>query len=165
MAEKKFEMQQVNIKGKQYTQVHERLKYFRLYYPDHDINSEIFFFDGKQCVISYKITSGSPNSENYRVHASGHAHEIISQKGVNATSFVENCDTSALGRCLANFGIGIDHTYASADEVRGALGIQEESEGGNSNSGNASATGVSTSSSAPYRGPKKTEEPETDPFI
>ena len=164
MAEKKFEMQQVNIKGKKYTQVHERLKYFRLYYPDHDINSEIFFFDGKQCVISYKITSGSPNSENYRVHASGHAHEIISQKGVNATSFVENCDTSALGRCLANFGVGIDHTYASADEVRGALGIKEESEGGDSNSGNASATGVSTSSSAPYRGPK-TEEPETDPFI
>jgi len=161
MAEKKFKMQQVNIKGKQYTQVHERLKYFRLYYPDHDINSEIFFFDGKQCVISYKITSGSPNGENYRVHASGHAHEIISQKGVNSTSFVENCDTSALGRCLANFSIGIDHSYASADEVRGALA---ESEDDNSNSGNAEATTASKSSSAPYRGPK-TEEHETDPFL
>ena len=121
MADPTFVMKMINIKGRRYTQVHERLKFFRLNYPDHDLNSEVFYFDGKQCLITYKISTGSPNSENYRVHASGNAHEVLTSKGVNSTSFVENCDTSALGRCLANFGIGIDEGYASADEVRAAL--------------------------------------------
>jgi len=34
--------------------------------------------------------------------ATGYAEEIKSDRGVNATSFVENCETSAIGRAIAN---------------------------------------------------------------
>jgi hypothetical protein len=37
------------------------------------------------------------------VVATGHAEEIRNQGNVNKTSHVENCETSSLGRCLANF--------------------------------------------------------------
>ena len=51
------------------------------------------------------------------MHASGVAHEVLGSSNINKTSFVENCDTSAVGRCLGNFGIGIDEAYASANEI------------------------------------------------
>jgi hypothetical protein len=34
--------------------------------------------------------------------ATGYAEEIKADRGVNATSFVENCETSAIGRAIAN---------------------------------------------------------------
>jgi hypothetical protein len=40
---------------------------------------------------------------------------------INKTSFVEVCETSAWGRALANFGIGIDSQVASANEVANAI--------------------------------------------
>ena len=44
---------------------------------------------------------------------------------INKTSYVENCETSAWGRALANFGIGLDTSVASADEVQNAIANQE----------------------------------------
>jgi hypothetical protein len=40
---------------------------------------------------------------------------------INKTSYVENCETSAWGRALANFAIGVDASVASADEVANAI--------------------------------------------
>lgn len=50
---------------------------------------------------------------------SGHAQEIESDdyKSVNHTSALENCETSAIGRACAAYGIGIQESYASGDEV------------------------------------------------
>ena len=42
------------------------------------------------------------------------------------TSFVENCETSAWGRCLANLSIGIDSSIASALEMQNAVRNQKE---------------------------------------
>jgi hypothetical protein len=39
-----------------------------------------------------------------RPAATGHAHEVVTQRGVNSTSALENCETSAIGRALANLG-------------------------------------------------------------
>jgi hypothetical protein len=39
-----------------------------------------------------------------RLLASGHAHETVTPRGVNSTSALENCETSAVGRALANAG-------------------------------------------------------------
>lgn len=44
---------------------------------------------------------------------------------INKTSFVENCETSAWGRALANFAIGVDASVASADEVANAIKNQK----------------------------------------
>ena len=112
-----YKMKTQNIHGKLYIGVHERLKRFRAEYPEHDMSCEIHMFDGKQILIKYIITTGAVGSDRYRVHATGVAHEVLGSSNINKTSFVENCDTSAVGRCLGNFGIGIDEAYASANEI------------------------------------------------
>ncbi|MGI9555823.1 MAG: hypothetical protein ACR2M9_03100, partial [Cyanophyceae cyanobacterium] len=52
--------------------------------------------------------------------ASGIAQEVKGSSFINKTSHVENCETSAWGRALANFGIGIDTAIASYNEVANA---------------------------------------------
>ena len=106
----------INIKGKQYVEVNERLKYFRANFKDYSLTSEITHIDSNMCVVKSEIVS--PDG---RVVASGHAHEIQSSNYINKTSYVENCETSSWGRCLGNFGIGIDSSVASADEVKMAI--------------------------------------------
>ena len=61
---------------------------------------------------------------NQRVVATGHAHEERSGSHINKTSYVENCETSAIGRALAMMGIGIDTSIASANEVNDAIAKQ-----------------------------------------
>ena len=57
--------------------------------------------------------------------ATGHAHETKGSSFINKTSYIEVCETSAWGRALGNFGIGIDSSVASADEVNNAIKMQE----------------------------------------
>ena len=49
------------------------------------------------------------------------AEEIKGSTFINKTSYVENCETSAWGRALANFGIGLETAVASADEIQNAI--------------------------------------------
>ena len=102
----------INIKGKKYVEVNERLKYFRSNYPNHSLTSQITHIDSEMVVVKSDIIN-----ENGKVLATGHAHEEKSASFINKTSYVENCETSAWGRALANFGIGIDESVASANEV------------------------------------------------
>tara|TARA_R100001440_G_scaffold15989_1_gene27119 strand:- start:6843 stop:7352 length:510 start_codon:yes stop_codon:yes gene_type:complete len=102
----------INIKGKKYVEVNERLKYFRSNYPNHSLTSQITHIDSEMVVVKSDIIN-----ENGKVLATGHAHEEKSASFINKTSYVENCETSSWGRALANFGIGIDESVASANEV------------------------------------------------
>jgi len=102
----------INIKGKKYVEVNERLKYFRSNYPNYSLTSKITHIDSEMVVIQSDILDPEGN-----VKATGHAHEEKSASFINKTSYVENCETSSWGRCLANFGIGIDESVASANEV------------------------------------------------
>ena len=106
----------INIKGKKYVEVNERLKYFRTNYPNHSLTSEITHIDSEMVVVKSDIIN-----ENGKVLATGHAHEEKSASFINKTSYVENCETSSWGRALANFGIGVDSNVASADEVVNAI--------------------------------------------
>ena len=56
--------------------------------------------------------------------ATGYAQEKESSSYINKTSFIENCETSAVGRALGFAGIGIDGSMASADELANALNNQ-----------------------------------------
>ena len=58
------------------------------------------------------------------MRATGFAQEDKSSSYINKTSYVENCETSAWGRALANLGIGIDTSIASSNEVAIAIGKQ-----------------------------------------
>ena len=105
-------MKTIKIKGKDYVEVNERIKHFRSNYPNFSLSSRIVEIDAETCIIKAEI-----RNESGDVVATGHAHEEKSAGYINKTSFVENCETSAWGRALGNFGIGIDTSIASADEV------------------------------------------------
>ena len=114
-------MKSVNIKGKEYITVNERLIYFRSKptYKGWKIIEELVSLDEKEGVFKVTIF----NSENHQV-VNAHAQEYRDSSYINKTSFVENGFTSALGRALGYLGIGIDTAIASADEVQTAVNNQ-----------------------------------------
>ena len=117
-------MKSIDIKGKAYVPVNERIKHFRTSdeYKGYSLTSEFIKLEIEQVIIKAIIT----NSEG-RIVATGFAEEIISAdyKNVNSTSMIENCETSAWGRALGCLGIGIDASIASAEEVNTAIHKQE----------------------------------------
>tara|TARA_R110002020_G_scaffold366379_1_gene578448 strand:+ start:799 stop:1356 length:558 start_codon:yes stop_codon:yes gene_type:complete len=117
-----YKFKTTNIRGKQYVEVNERIKYFRQeeQYKNWTVMSEFPALDSEQCVCKATIADASG-----RVIATGHAHEVQGASNINKTSFVENCETSAIGRALAVLGIGIDTSIASANEVEDAIAKQD----------------------------------------
>lgn len=114
-----------NIKGKAYVEVNERIKYFRESgnYNGWSLSSEVVHLDENSCVIRAEV-----RDENWVLRATGFAQEDKSSSFINKTSYVENCETSAWGRALANLGIGIDTSIASSNEVSMAIAKQNAPE-------------------------------------
>ena len=117
-----YKFKTTNIRGKQYVEVNERIKFFRQEdeYKNWTISTEFTALDSEMCVCKCIIAD-----VNQRVIATGHAHEERSSSHINKTSYVENCETSAIGRALAMMGIGIDTSIASANEVQDAIAKQD----------------------------------------
>ena len=117
-----YKFKTTNIRGKQYVEVNERIKFFRQEdeYKNWTISTEFTALDSEMCVCKCIIADTSQ-----RVVATGHAHEERSSSHINKTSYVENCETSAIGSALAMMGIGIDTSIASANEVQDAIAKQE----------------------------------------
>lgn len=111
----------INIHGKQYVEVNERIKYFREHYKGWSLTSEFVELTENRCVMK-----GIVSNEEGRVMAEGSAYEIKGSSFINKTSFIENCETSAWGRALGGLGIGLDTSIASADEVLNAKKQQAE---------------------------------------
>lgn len=117
-----MKLKTVNIKGKEYVEVNERIKYFRKTYPKYSLTSEVLEKTSDSILIIASILN-----EEGRVIANGLAEENRGSSYINKTSYVENCETSAWGRALANFGIGLDTSVASAEEVQNAIANQVSS--------------------------------------
>ncbi len=119
----RYQFKTTNIKGKNYVEVNERIKYFRESgnYEGWSLTSEVFHLDSDSCVIKASVL----NNEG-AVVANGFAQEDKSSSYINKTSYVENCETSAWGRALANLGIGIDTSIASSNEVSIAIAKQDK---------------------------------------
>ena len=113
----------VNIKGKEYVEVNERVKYFREEYKGWAIETEMLSNDEGVCVFKAII-----KDEAGAIKAVGHAYEKESSSFINKTSYIENCETSAVGRALGFLGIGIDASIASSDEVMNAMNNQDTDE-------------------------------------
>ena len=113
-------MKSVDIKGKQYIMVNERIKEFRKQHPNGQILTQIMANTDGQVMFQAKIMV-----EGVLV-ATGHAYEKESSSFINKTSYIENCETSAIGRALGVYGIGIDASIASAEEVGNAVKQQED---------------------------------------
>ena len=112
-------MKTVDIKGKAYVEVNERIKYFRENYKGWSLESDLLSLENGVCVIKATI-----RDENGVVKANGLAYEKENSTFINKTSYIENCETSAWGRALGNLGIGIDTAIASAEEVINAVNNQ-----------------------------------------
>lgn len=115
-------METMKIKGKDYVPVNERLKEFRKLFKDYSLTSEIIELTPEVCTIKAVITD-----DKGVVRATGLAQELRNNAMslVNKTSYVENCETSAWGRALGNFGIGIDSAICTADELLMAMNAQQ----------------------------------------
>lgn len=128
----KFEdLQRVNrqlsampIKGKDYIPVNERVKAFRMIYPDGCIETELIKYEDGVIVMKASVFGHYENIP-HSLMATGYAKEVEGSSNINRTSALENCETSAIGRALGFMGIGIDTSIASYEEVTNAQMYQE----------------------------------------
>jgi len=117
-----MELKTTNIKGKEYVQVNERVRAFRTHpdFANMSIETSIIDISENRVLMVAKVLDSAG-----LVRATGHAEEVQTNHGVNSTSYVENCETSAVGRCLGFLGIGVDSSIATSEEVGQAIARQE----------------------------------------
>lgn len=114
-----------SIKGKDYAEVNQRIKAFRMVYPDGFIRTEIKSNADGVCIFSARV--GYYNEEGMAILlGTGTAYEKENSTFINKTSYIENCETSAVGRALGMAGFGIDTSVASYEEVENAIANQEK---------------------------------------
>ena len=104
----------------QYAPVNERVDAFRMLFPEGKILTEIEKLEDGLCVIRAEAYGDAGN-----LLATAHAYEKEGVGYINKTSFIENCETSAVGRCLGFLGIGIGGSIASKEEVEHAQEQQD----------------------------------------
>ena len=112
-----------DIKGKDYVEVNQRIKAFRMLYPEGIIDTRLESNIDGVCV--FKAQVGYYEEDGcVRWLATGYAYEKENSTFINKTSYIENCETSAVGRALGMLGLGIETSVASAEEVQNAINNQ-----------------------------------------
>lgn len=109
-----------DIKGKEYAEVNQRIKAFRMLYPQGSIETELLNNENEICIFKATI-----KNEEGRILGTGTAYEKEGSSFINKTSYIENCETSAVGRALGMAGFGIDTSVASFEEVANAIQQQD----------------------------------------
>lgn len=121
------EIRTIDLKGKDYAMVPERVTAFRKLYPDGFINTEIISNDGTTVLMQARVgyyDNGCPITLG-----TGFAQEVRGKGMVNGTSHIENCETSAVGRALGFLGLGINGGgICSAEELVNAIVAQKQNE-------------------------------------
>ena len=117
-------LKKTDIKGKDYIEVNQRIKGFKMIYPEGFIHTQLVSMADGICVMTAEV--GYYENGEKRILGTGTAYEKESSTFINKTSYVENCETSAVGRALGMAGIGIDTSVASAEEVTNAINNQEQ---------------------------------------
>lgn len=109
-----------DIKGKAYAEVQERITAFRKLFPDGFITTNVISSEGGMVIMG--ASCGYYNEDgSMHVLGTGTAYEKEGSSQINRTSFIENCETSAVGRALGMAGFGIVASLSSADEVANAI--------------------------------------------
>ena len=129
-----------DIKGKEYAEVNQRIKAFRMVYPQGFIITNMESNESGICVfkatvgyyVEHNTIADNEKGKMYQdsylekvVLATGTAYEKEDSSFINKTSYIENCETSAVGRALGMAGFGIDVSVASAEEVANAINNQK----------------------------------------
>lgn len=111
------------IKGKSYAEVNQRIKAFRLVHPSGCITTEIVSMENGAVTMKASVFD-----EQNHLLGTGFAQEKENSSFINKTSYIENCETSAIGRALGMCGYGVDVSVASAEEVQNAIHNQQMDE-------------------------------------
>ena len=139
-----------NIKGKEYAEVNQRIKAFRMVYPTGFITTEIVGIQDGICTM--KAYVGYHDNGQPVTLGTGTAYEKETSSYINKTSYIENCETSAVGRALGMAGFGIDTSVASFEEVSNAIAQQEAEKLPEKKKANNSAPKVEKAVSEPSKG-------------
>lgn len=110
------------IKGKNYAEVPQRIAAFRKLFPMGTITTEILSLENG--VVVMKAVA----SVDGVVLGEGLAYEKESNGFINKDSYIENCQTSAVGRAIGMIGIGSEASVASAEELLNAKKQQADRE-------------------------------------
>ncbi len=105
-------LKKTDIKGKDYVEVNQRILGFRELFPNGMIETEVV--ESEQGVVIIKAIVKDCDG---RILATGHAQEKENSSFINKASYIENCETSAVGRALGILGIGADTSVRSFDEM------------------------------------------------
>ena len=105
-------LETTDIKGKAYTEVNQRILGFRKLYPNGRIITKMLSNEDGICVFTATV-----EDEEGNILSVGHAYEKQGSNYINKTSYIENCETSAVGRALGILGIGAEKSIASKEEV------------------------------------------------
>lgn len=118
MSDKELKSKAIQIKGKDYVQVKDRVLYFNEKYPNGCIRTSLVSWENNIITMISKVV---PDVENMERYFTGYSQEIVGEGMINKTSALENAETSAVGRSLALMGIGVIDSIASTDEMNKAF--------------------------------------------
>jgi hypothetical protein len=127
-----------DIKGKEYAEVNQRIKAFRMIYPQGTIETRMISNENGIVIFEARVYGEPKQTKNMLIDGqvvvdrwekgqllgTGTAYEKENSTFINKTSYIENCETSAVGRALGMAGFGIDTSVASAEEVQNAINNQ-----------------------------------------
>ena len=113
------------VSKKEYAEVNQRIKAFRMVYPDGFIVTSMMSNADGVCVFRAEVGYYNENGSRV-VIGTGTAYEKEDSSFINSTSYIENCETSSVGRALGMAGFGIDTSVASLEEVQNAMANQNE---------------------------------------
>ena len=104
-----------------YTDVNTRIAQFWERYPNGRIHTEVVLINEREVVIK---ASAFTDREDPRPASIDFAQESVADRGVNSSSWVENCSTSAIGRCLATLGFSPrGGSRASVEEMQKVIRV------------------------------------------
>jgi len=103
----------IDIKGKKYVLVSDRVIYFNEQYPDGSIITKLISEPNAETVVVKAVIR--PNDKQT---FTGYSQATWGEGMVNKTSALENAETSAVGRALAFMGIGVIDSIVSVDEIK-----------------------------------------------